>query len=276
MQNNAHSTIASTAWDAGFCDRSPLFDPLRCVAERLRGPHWPTLDKLQWLASEAPALEAASGMPLGIVRQDRSWSLGYEARVYLHGELEVRTGDWHDLLNVLVWRIFPLAKAALNKAHYEALPEARDGRRGPRRDALTLFDECGVIVAAADPSLLDAVREFRWHELFWTRRTRVQEGMRCVVFGHGLYEKALAPYIGLTGQALLLEVDEAALALPLSRLIETLDRQVAARVADLESPVTALSPLPVLGVPGWWRDNEQEAFYANERYFRPGRARSAT
>ena len=35
-----------------------------------------------------------------------------------------------------------------------------------------------------------------------------------------------------------------------------------------------LSPLPVLGVPGWWKDNEQESFYDNTGYFRPGRASS--
>jgi hypothetical protein len=32
-----------------------------------------------------------------------------------------------------------------------------------------------------------------------------------------------------------------------------------------------LSPLPVLGVPGWWGGNEQENFYENTDYFRPGR-----
>ena len=32
-----------------------------------------------------------------------------------------------------------------------------------------------------------------------------------------------------------------------------------------------LSPLPVLGVPGWWDGNEQEEFYDNTGYFRPGR-----
>ena len=27
-------------------------------------------------------------------------------------------------------------------------------------------------------------------------------------------------------------------------------------------------PLPVLGVPGWWPDNEMPAFYEDERVFR--------
>jgi len=32
-----------------------------------------------------------------------------------------------------------------------------------------------------------------------------------------------------------------------------------------------LSPLPVLGVPGWWPDNERESFYDDADYFRSGR-----
>lgn len=277
MQNSAHSTIASTTWDADFAERSPIFEPLRAVAARLRGPHWPTLDKLQWLASEAPTLETASGMPLSIVREDRSWSLGFEARAYLHGELQVRTMNWHDLFNVLTWRVFPRAKAAINRAHYEALPEARDGRRGARRDALTLFDESGVILAASDATLLDAVREFRWRELFLERREELADELRCIVFGHALYEKALAPYVGLTGHALLLSVAPDVLALDGEALVERLDAAVAAQLDD-EATFTAagLAPFPLLGLPGWWPDNADAAFYDNERYFRPGRMRSAS
>ena len=36
-----------------------------------------------------------------------------------------------------------------------------------------------------------------------------------------------------------------------------------------------LQPLPVLGVPGWWPDNEAEGFYDNRDYFRPGRQAAA-
>ncbi len=278
MLNAGHSTIASADWDPEFCRRSPLFDPLRDAASRLRGPHWPTLDKLQYLAAEPPSICSGNGMPLGIVRQERTWTLGFEARAYLHGELQVRSANWHDLFNVLAWRLFPRAKAALNRAHYEALPEAGGGRRGSRRDALTVFDESGVIVAASDGELLDALREFRWHDLFWKQRERVRAGMRCIVFGHALYEKALAPYVGLTGHALLFPVEAAFMARSVAQQTEQLDALVAARIAAPQAlhSAAALSPLPVLGVPGWWPDNERESFYSNDRYFRPGRSRGAS
>jgi hypothetical protein len=275
MLNAPHSTTAHAAWDPQFCDRSPMFEPLREAAASLRGPHWPTLDKLQRLVSQEPPLSVKSGMPLMVVREERTWTLGYEARAYLHGELQVRSSSWHDLFNVLVWRTFPHAKAALNHAHYESQHEASGGRRGPRRDALTVFDESGVIVACSDGELLDMVRGFRWHELFWTHRERVLASIRFIVFGHALYEKALAPYVGLTGHAMLFEVEAAYAGLSAAAQAQALDERVAARVRDpaVLASASALSPLPVLGVPGWWADNERAAFYANERYFRPGRSK---
>jgi len=35
----------------------------------------------------------------------------------------------------------------------------------------------------------------------------------------------------------------------------------------------SLSPLPVLGIPGWWSENEAPAFYDDTAYFREGRMR---
>jgi hypothetical protein len=41
-------------------------------------------------------------------------------------------------------------------------------------------------------------------------------------------------------------------------------------VAALATP-RDLSPLPLMGIPGWCADNEDPAFYGNTRIFRPGR-----
>jgi hypothetical protein len=275
MLNAGHSTIATGDWDPGFCERSAMLAPLRAHAARLRGPHWPSLEKLQCLLAEEPVVRVHGGAPLAVVRQDRSWTLGFEARVYLNAELQVRGASWHDLLNVLVWRLFPRSKAALNRAHYEALGEAAAGRRGPRRDGLTVFDESGLVVVSSDAALLEALRAFAWHDLLWRQRERVMASMRFVVFGHALYEKALVPYVGLTGHALLFSVDERFFTLPATRQHELVDERLAARLADARAlpDAAALSPVPVLGVPGWWPANEDEGFYANERYFRRGRSR---
>ena len=60
------------------------------------------------------------------------------------------------------------------------------------------------MVLSSDPELLELVRSFRWKELFWQRRTEVRENMRFFLFGHALYQKALNPFIGMTGKAILL------------------------------------------------------------------------
>src|SRR6185295_20299659 len=72
-------------------------------------------------------------------RRSRAFEDRYEARIFLKGELQVRERNWHDLLNVLVWRAFPRAKAALNARHYGALCEQLQSgapNRGPAQDAL--------------------------------------------------------------------------------------------------------------------------------------------
>ena len=47
-------------------------------------------------------------------------------------------------------------------------------------------------------------------------------------------------------------------------------------MADYMSHGREFSPLPVLGVPGWWGGNEEEGFYENTAHFRPGRNGSGT
>jgi hypothetical protein len=42
---------------------------------------------------------------------------------------------------------------------------------------------------------------------------------------------------------------------------------------ELES-TTKLTPLPILGVPGWWPANDTVSFYRDEHYFRPKRKRA--
>jgi hypothetical protein len=185
----------------------------------------------------------------------------------------VREGEWHDFFNVLAWTVYTKTKAALNARHVDAA-QADEGRnRGRVRDALTLFDESGAIVVSDAADLLDDVRAFRWKTLFWEKRERVRASLRVYLFGHALLEKTLEPYVGLTAHALLVPVDAAFLAQPADRQLAAIDDRAAQHVADGASLTTpqALSPLPVLGVPGWWPANERESFYDDVRYFRPGR-----
>jgi len=137
----------------------------------------------------------------------------------------------------------------------------------------TLFDEGGVIVAAADDELLELLRGSHWKDLFWRRREAVRLRMRFLVVGHALHEKALAPFTGITARGILMRVQPSLLAAEPARLVDALDARAASWIGNPAtlSATRDLAPVPVLGVPGWCADNEREDYYDNEDYFRSGR-----
>jgi hypothetical protein len=281
LHKAAHFTIMTQTWVPDFAGRSPMFLPLRRHVATLRGADWPDMAQLQrMLDANVPPPVSGSGrrlrlvapQPRGTAPEDK-----YEARIYLNGEVELRPANWHDLMNALVWLVFPRAKAALNARHYRALLQQRSAgalNRGPLQDAMTLFDEGGVIVAG-DADLLLLLREFRWKELFWHNRARVASHMRFYLFGHALYEKALHPYAGITGRGILFEVNENFFGAGTGAQIAQLDAMLEKSLLDEGAwkATRELAPVPVLGVPGWCPDNERSEYYDNTDYFRPGRSR---
>jgi hypothetical protein len=96
---------------------------------------------------------------------------------------------------------------------------------------------------------------------------------RFCLFGHALYEKALHPFTGVTGRAVLLKVGLPLLTMPLAAQLGALDKLLAARLSDSGSLATTqeLAPLPVLGVPGWCTANQRPDYYDDQDYFRAGR-----
>lgn len=260
-------------WNTDWLTKSEMFAPLRGTGARLPAIGWPDVELLNALAQETGRIVNAQGQQIRfVVQQPSPRAEGFEARTYRSGEVQVRLLDWHDLFNVLVWMAFPTSKAVINARHCEG-GQADGARRTPERDALTLFDEDGVVVLASDPQLLRLVREFRWKELFWERRDAVRSDMRFMAFGHALYHKALDPFVGMTGKGILLEVPAGLLERPLQAQVAEVDRRLALHLwnrANLRQG-RELAPVPVLGVPGWWAANEHAEFYDNASYFRPGR-----
>ena len=265
-------------WDPEFLARSPILEPLR-VHAGVFGAGWPELADLQRLLdAREPQVRNAGGLPLRLVPHARGSALEdkYEARIHLRGELQVREKNWHDLFNLLVWLAFPRAKAALNARHYAALmaQHAAGARnRGPAQDALTLFDEGGVVVASADDELTGYLLDWRWKELFWGSRARLQSRMRFYLFGHAVHEKSLQPFIGITSRGIVLRTEPELFAAPLEKQLAALDTRTATYLSEPASlrATRELAVVPILGVPGWSPDNGQEAYYDNQDYFRPGR-----
>jgi len=250
---------------------APIFTALKPLLGRLPRDRFPRHDELN--ALRTPSVVSGGGAPIRFVPP--AASAQYEVRIFENGEVQTRPDNWHDLFNALVWLAFPKTKAVLNGHHYDEIRARRGERlRGTARDVLTLFDEGGIVVAAADPELPALLREFRWKELFWRRRAEVLRSMRFYVFGHAIYEKALEPYKGVTAKALILDAAPGLLDAPIERQLPELD----ARAADYFSGTHALastrslSPLPILGIPGWEPANACEEYYDDASQFRPRRS----
>lgn len=267
---------AAPLWDHDFARRAPWFAHLRALAEKLPQIGWPNVEVLDHVALETGRrIVNARGQRIRFVGNDDAAHAdhAYEPLTYEHGQVRVRPIDWHDLFNALVWMTFPTAKAAVNARHQQAIEAAAGGARSPVRDALTHFDEDGMVVLCADPMLSGLLRDFAWKPLFCDHRAQVAQSMHFVAFGHALYDKLRAPFLGLTAKCIVFDVAPESLAREREALRAQIDRLLAPYILDpahLLSP-RELQPLPVLGVPGWWPDNEDARFYDNADYFRPGR-----
>lgn len=252
----------------------PLFAPLLPLLEHLPGTgEVASLDLLNELAA-ARCIVTGSGAPLRFVMPHGS-GLSYEERAWWLGEVETRPGNWHDCFNALTWLTFPLGKAALNLRHHHALIEQRRAglaRRGPLRDALTQFDECGVVLASPNLELWQGIRAHRWQDVFWTQRAEVERCLKVFVFGHGSFDLLRQPHIGLCGKAMFLHVDDEWLTRSTAAQLCDVDARVAQRLGGILPIHTSprdFHPLPLLGIPGATPENASPAYYRNTRQFRP-------
>lgn len=257
---------------------TPLFDSVRDpLAQVQEDETWPGIARLNDCAG---GIRNLRGQPIRFVANDAAadaTAAHYETRIAESGEIATRE-NWHDFFNAMAWLSFPEAKSAISEMHARLLSARGDEElreRSTPRDVLTLFDEGGIIVASADASLLELVRRFEWKTLFVDRRADVAAHARFYLFGHSMLEKALDPYVGVTAKAILLQVDDAFLASNRSAQMRHIDHRAAAWLMDEINLSTSknFSPLPWLGVPGWWKENESPAFYDNIQYFRGGRLR---
>lgn len=263
--------------DLGVMSDRPLFEPVAAWLRRFGGNAPPDLATLNVaLSLHATPPQAASGRPIRFALPEGGGP-GYEERVFARGEVATRPGNWHDFFNALAWLAYPRTKRILNGRHHAALQAQRAaglGERGSLRDAVTQFDECGIIVASASAALIELLRAHAWKELFWQRRAEVARDMRFYVFGHATWDQLRAPFVGLTAKAVLLEAERSWLAWPHEKQRDDVD----CRLADLFSRPEAYAgprdfqPLPLLGIPGVTPENADPAYYDDTRQFRPRRS----
>ena len=256
----------------------PPFDSLRSTLDLLiADATWPDISRLNECTAD---INNFRGQPIRFVaNEDAADATHYETRIAESGEIATRK-NWHDFFNAMCWLSFPEAKSAISEMHARLLSaygESELFTRSTPRDVLTLFDEGGMIVTSSDESLLELIHRFEWKTLFVDRRADVIACMRFYLFGHSMLEKLLEPYIGVTAKAILFTVDQQFLASNHAAQMRYLDLRAAAWLMDESNLASSknFSPLPWLGVPGWWQENESPAFYDNAQYFRSGRMRRA-
>lgn len=260
---------ASVDVPAALADR-PLFDGLAGLLARFTAQGLPGHDTLDALYAETTA--GADVRRLRFVPPVEG--AAYEAYIAGHDAVPTRPDDWHDFFNALAWCVWPRSKSACNRLHllaFEARSAAGLSSRGPLRDALTQFDECGVLVVGADAEILQLLAAHEWEEAFWRRRQRLAESTRFLVFGHATWEQLRAPFTGLCAKAIYRQVDASWLGLPAAQRQAEADTWLAAHLAGIAGELVPglLRPLPLLGIPGVTPDNENADYYRDRRQFRP-------
>ena len=220
----------------------------------------------------AVALNHLEPVPVRFVPQSAlPEGVAYESHIHATGTVPTRD-NLHDFFNALCWMRFPQTKRALNRLQARAI-EAAGGvqaTRGPLRDALTLFDENVLLLQAPEP-LWQALAARDWHRLFITLRSLWAEAA-AVTFGHALTEKLVMPYKSITAHVLCLSIPPGLVPDP-GTGPHPWDAWLAPRLTPEWLATKPYTPLPVLGIPGWWGPNEAPSFYDDADVFRPVRRR---
>jgi hypothetical protein len=233
----------------------------------LGGADWPDVAALNRVADNA----ALSACPRFVAQTPDLLrdGLHYELRIAERAEIATRERNWHDLLNALIWLRFPALKAALNARQVAEIARVGAKQRSRAQQALTHFDEAGVIAIVRDPELLESWDAHDWHGLFSAERAAWNDGrIEAIVFGHALLEHALKPGQLLVGKALVVDVSRN------GNVEDAAVQQVAESIRrgqSLNDP-QELRPLPLSGIPGWHRDNAAPNFFSTAPCFRPLRA----
>jgi hypothetical protein len=212
------------------------------------------------------------GQPIRFVPAEELPGVSYEAHIYHSGEVSTRADNWHDLFNALVWARLPAIKVAMNAVHHRETGDTHQNSRGAVRDALTLFDECGVIIASTNQNFLERLAKRDWG-VFVEDTTLWQCNSRLIVTGHAILEKSLNPYKSMTAHALLIGFNEELFDQSDEAVVSNLDEGLATMILNGEilKSTACLSPLPLMGIPGWWAETKQDSIFYDD----PGVFRSA-
>lgn len=252
----------------------PWYDAVRPAFDRLALAGDEFLDAFNRSAA-ALGLRNGAGLPLRFVPQSAlPEGTAYEEFIGATGQVPTRD-NLHDFFNGLVWQTFPLIKRQLNALQAAQIAQAGIGKsRGPARDAATIFDENAALLLVREGSrgraLVDELRAHGWLSALYEKRAVFDSEVRIWLFGHALMEKLVSPRKAITAHTRVIFVGDDVLALAPDAQRAWIDAHVADGLAREGLTTAGFTPLPVLGVPGWWPGQDQD-FYLDTTVFRPKR-----
>lgn len=219
---------------------------------------WPTVDDFNALRKHHP---------FEFVTQTKD--MRYDTEIFRFNRIPTRSQSWHDFFNNLTWLIWPNLKRTIIDRIGRETHSLNSNARTPRQNLLTHFDECGIVICSHRPELFDDIKNFAWKKFFFDTKD-LTEICEIYIIGHGLFEKGLSPYIGMTAKAIFLPIKQDFFAHSYEQKMDYIDQHIARYIASVDFPETpkSLTPFPFLGWPGWWPGNDVETFFDNEKYFR--------
>lgn len=253
-------------WDAtAWCRHQAIFEPLNHSLNYFQKFQvWPTLEDYQCFLKGKPAIYTASQKKLKPI--SLCDDINYEVSIYQCGEIEMRQASWHDFFNLMVWSVFPKTKAMINALQVREMEKGYRGYRSSLQNRLTHLDESGLLILSCDETIFMGIKNHEWRELFLSQREKLITQSQFFLIGHGKYEQALNPFIGLTAKAVFINVEPSFFDL---NYVEKLAYADEALAQQLEEKLQCkLAPLPILGIPAWHVDNNNASFYDNKQYFR--------
>lgn len=127
------------------------------------------------------------------------------------------------------------------------------------------------MVVCSEAAWIAVLRCHDWKEALLKKQEVFHHRCEVFLFGHALLEKLVRPYKAITAHAWILVIAPSWFAQSAAERLIALDLTVA---AQLSAGFTSrqFTPLPVLGVPGWWLQQDAK-FYDDASVFRPMRAR---
>ncbi|MFL1732938.1 DUF3025 domain-containing protein [Moraxella oculi] len=216
-----------------------------------------------------------------VSQDDLPHGTAYEMHIHQTRNIPTRN-NLHDWFGACIWSVFPKSKSLLNHAHIREMAKDMNARgRNRVRDAITVFDENGVILVVSDDCIAQALKQFDWqnaliaprHHWYDPKRSSADDKAQVFIFGHALLEQLVRPRKSLCSHALTVKVSATFFAKSEAEKLTALDNLLAQKLDDwLIDGATPkdLSPLPILGVPYFW-EGQDASFYDDDFVFRKGR-----